>query len=184
MPKLVKVFWQESHDIVLKCLRLLGAHQQIFDDANYKIDQTTWFENPENLVDLGAVNVNSWEVIPISGTPFENELRNRIGNSFFYEQISWECPFPLPIESFGSILENNDEDGLLFTFFKLACKSALIGYQRLIGQKFSTRDLFTNGKLLNYKSRKSLFSQLTICQRIFSTDGETNLCQKSQNLLG
>ena len=141
MPKLVEVFWQEGHDIVLKCLKLLGADQQIFDDASRKIDPT-WIKNPEDIDDIGVPDENSWEVIPKPGTPFETELRNRIGNSFFYEQISWECPFPLPIESFGSILENNDENGLLFTFFKTSSvENALIGFQRLDWPKNLSREI-------------------------------------------
>ena len=111
----------------------MELESQIFEEAS--VDLSGIRKDSTILHDYNeypGVNVDSWRIKPISGNKFETELRNRIGNSYFCEMLSDDRPFPLPIELFGTILENHDEQGLLCTLFngKVAW-NMLIGLERL-----------------------------------------------------
>ena len=133
MPTMIEIFSAENHSIIEKCLKLLGITSQIFEDAfvdlsGIRKDSVIFHD----INEYPGVNADSWRIKPIPGNKFETELRNRIGNSYFCEMLSNDRTFALPIELFGTILENHDEQGLLFTLFdgKLA-SSSLIGLERL-----------------------------------------------------
>ena len=133
MPMLIEIFSAENHSIIEKCLKLLGITSQIFEDAfvdlsGIRTDSVISHDHNE----YPGVNADLWKIKPIPRNKFETELCNRIGNSYFCEMLRDDRTFALPVELFGTILENHDEQGLLFTLFdgKLA-RSSLIGLERL-----------------------------------------------------